>query len=59
MDLDRLGKRLKEISGKKVLDQYKDIPDLSAFKEKVDEVLQWIDTYGYAPASSLFFIGRK
>jgi len=59
MDLDRLGKRLKEISGKKVLDQYKDIPDLSAFKEKVDEVLRWIDTYGYAPASSLFFIGRK
>lgn len=59
MDLDRLGKRLKEISGKKVLDQYKDIPDLSAFKEKIDKVLLWIDTYGYAPASSLFFIGRK
>jgi len=43
----------------KALDRYKDIPDFSTFKEKIDKVLLWIDTYGYAPASSLFFIGRK
>ncbi|MDP8315478.1 MAG: hypothetical protein RAP70_10475 [Candidatus Celaenobacter antarcticus] len=43
----------------KALDRYKDIPDSSAFGKKVDEVLKWIKTYGYASASSLFFIGRK
>ena len=59
MDIEKLELRLKEISGGKTLDRYKDIPDFSAFKEKINKVLLWIDTYGYAPASSLFFIGRK
>ena len=31
----------------KALDRYKDIPDFSAFGKKVDEVLKWIETYGY------------
>jgi len=36
MDLEKLELHLKEISVGKALDQYKDIPDFSAFKEKVD-----------------------
>lgn len=41
------------------LDRYKDIPEFENYSGKVDELVDWIETYGYAPASSLFFIGRK
>jgi len=50
--------KMKESIGK-ALGRYKDIPDFQKYTGKVDEVLQWIDKYGYAPASSLFFIGEK
>ena len=43
----------------KALDRYKDIPEFENYLGKVDELIDWIETYGYAPASSLFFIGRK
>lgn len=44
---------------RKALGRYKNLPDYSAFQNKIDELFSWIDTYGYAPASSLFFIGKK
>ncbi len=50
--------KMKEGIGK-ALGRYKDIQDFQKFAGEIDEVIQWIDTYGYAPASSLFFIGRK
>ena len=43
----------------KALDRYKDIPEFKSYLGKIDELIDWIETYGYAPASSLFFIGRK
>ena len=51
-------KNMKENIGK-ALGRYKDIPNFSTFEEKIDELLKWIETNGYAPASSLFFIGTK
>lgn len=55
MDLEKLEIRLKEISGGKTLNQYKDIPYFQKFTGKIDEVIQWIDTYDYAPKSPLFY----
>ena len=43
----------------KALDRYKDIPGFDEYQGKVDELIEWLETYGYAPASSLFFIGEK
>lgn len=43
----------------KALDRYKEIPEFENYKGKVNELIDWIETCGYAPASSLFFIGRK
>ncbi len=43
----------------KALDRYKEIPEFENYTGKVDELIDWIETHGYAPASSLFFIGEK
>ena len=43
----------------KALDRYKDIPEFENYSGKIDELNVWIETHGYAPASSLFFIGKK
>ncbi len=41
------------------LNRYKEIPEFESYTRKIDELIDWIETYGYAPASSLFFIGKK
>jgi len=43
----------------KALDRYKKIPEFENYSGTIDELIDWIETFGYAPASSLFFIGRK
>lgn len=43
----------------KALERYKTIPNFDTYQEKIDELIKWIETYGYAPASSMFFIGKK
>lgn len=47
---DRIGQAMK---------RHKDLPDFSRFQTKFDDFFSWLDEHGYAPASSLFFIGRK
>ncbi len=42
-----------------VATRYEKLPDFSEFKSKFDDFFSWLDEHGYAPASSLFFIGRK
>jgi len=39
--------------------RYEDLPDFSKFQTKFDDFFSWLDEHGYAPASSLFFIGKK
>lgn len=41
------------------LNRYEDLPNYADFQSKIYDLFLWIDTYGYAPARSLFFIGRK
>lgn len=43
----------------KAMDHYKDNPSFDTYRQKFVDLIEWIETYGYASASSLFFIGRK